>query len=422
MNEGTEDTFVYVGPSADMYYTTPIPAAYVVTSEYSPTRGWWIGQAGSQLLVSNPKGTDNSTGFEISDWNDFFLYPPGGDATTTNPRTDSFGRPVVLAKPFREPFSTSGPTSVVQAAATSSALLGSFSGLAPSVFAQSLSLSRYYIENDSSLSLVKNKAAILALDGPVSNRLYDSDRLFGFSVCSQWPNPCGESDAHFLDGIATDTTALATTVGAYHLSPDADLAKTMKVILTNTNNEWDSVYNIQQILMHWSAPFNQDVEPGSFLWLEDYNLQPMQSTQIFSEFMDEAMLNSVLEPVDGTNFTTAILSGTTIENPSFSVQAGQAVEILLININTPIPTLIASPLFIETLKGPMGDMVIDIATNPELLARVNAFSDLGGGEDIEDEDGGKGIDETGIQTTSPSKIRDCSVFACALPLLLGALF
>ena len=196
----------------------------------------------------------------------------------------------------------------------------------------------------------------------------------------------------------------------------------MKVILTNTNNEWDSVYNIQQILMHWSAPFNQDVEPGSFLWLEDYNLQPMQSTQIFSEFMDEAMLNSVLEPVDGTNFTTAILSGTTIENPSFSVQAGQAVEILLININTPIPTLIASPLFIETLKGPMGDMVIDIATNPELLARVNAFSDLGGGEDIEDEDGGKGIDETGIQTTIPSKIRDCSVFACALPLLLGALF
>ena len=144
VNEGTEDTFVYVGPSADMYYTTPIPAAYVVTSEDSPTRGWWIGQAGSQLLVSNPKGTDNSTGFEISDWNDFFLYPPGGDATTTNPRTDSFGRPVVLAKPFREPFSTSGPTSVVQAAATSSALLGSFSGLAPSVFAQSLSLARYY--------------------------------------------------------------------------------------------------------------------------------------------------------------------------------------------------------------------------------------------------------------------------------------
>ena len=221
---------------------------------------------------------------------------------------------------------------------------------------------------------------------------------------------------------ATDTTALATTVGAYHLSPDTDLAKTMKVILTNTNNEWDSVYNIQQILMHWSAPFNRNVEPGSFLWLEDYNLQPMQSTQIFSEFMDEAMLNSVLEPVDGTNFTTAILSGTTIENQSFSVQAGQAVEILLININTPIPTLIASPLFIETLKGPMGDMVIDIATNPELLARVNAFLDLGGGENIEEEEGGKGIDGTGIRTTSSSQIRDCTVFAFVLPLLLGALF
>ena len=205
------------------------------------------------------------------------------------------------------------------------------------MFAQSLSLARYHIENDSSLSVVEKKAAVLALDGPVSDRLYDSDRLFGFSVCSQWPNPCGESDAHFLDGIATDTTALATTVGAYHLSPDADLTKTMKVILTNTNYEWDSEHNIQQILMHWSAPFNRDVDPGSFLWLENYNRQPMHSTEIFSEFMDEAMLNSVLEPVDGTNFTTAILSGTTKENPSFSVQSGQAVEILLININTPIP-------------------------------------------------------------------------------------
>ena len=411
VNEGSEDTYVYVGPSADLYYTTPIPAAYVVNSE--ETR-WWIGKAGSQLLVSNPKSTDNSTGFEFSDWSSFYLYPPGGDATTTNSRTDAFGRPILLAKPFQEPFS--GATSVVQAAATSSALLGSFSGLAPSVFSQSLSLARYHIENDSSLSLVEKTAATLALDGPVSDRLYDSERLFGFSVCSQWPNPCGESDAQFLDGIATDTTALATTVGAYHLSPNADLTKTMKVILTNTNYEWDSVYNIQQILMHWSAPFNRDVEPGSFLWLESYNHQPMQSTQIFSEFMDEAMLNAVLEPVDGTNFTTAILRGTTIENPSFSVQAGQAVQILLININTPIPTLIAGPLFIETLKGPMGDMVTDIATNPDLLARVNAFLDLGGGEDVKDE-----IGKNGMGPTSSSQSSDYGAFGFVLTLFLCAL-
>ena len=47
----------------------------------------------------------------------------------------------------------------------------------------------------------------------------------------------------------------------------------------------------------------------------------------------------------------------------------------------------------------MGDMVIDIATNPELLARVNAFLDL------EEEDGEKVIGKTGIEATSSSHIR-----------------
>ena len=400
MEQGSADAYVYVGPTAESYYTTPIPAAYVVTSDdATPIKGWWIGPAGSEMLVSNPIAPDNSSGFDFSDWEEFDLFPPGDDATATMPRTDAFGRPLL---PVQEPFSTSGATSVVQAAATSSALLGSFSGLTPSVFAQSLSLARYHIENDSSLSFVKKTAAVRAIDGPVSDRLYDSELVFGFSVCSQWPNPCGETDSHFLDGIATDTTALATTVGAYHVSSEADLSKPLKVVLTNTNFEWDNAGNIQQILMHWSSPLNQGVDPGAFIWLEEYNRQPMQSAQIFSEFMDEEMLNSALEVVDGTNFTTAILFGTTIDNPSFSVKAGQEVEVLLINTNTPIPTLIAGPEFIDTLKQPMGNMVIEIATNPVLLARVNAFLDLGdevqGGEENE-------MEEKDIDITTSASVR-----------------
>ena len=388
VKERSADAYVYVGPTAESYYTTPIPAAYVVTSDdETPINGWWIGPAGSELLVSNPMAPGNSPGFDFSDWESFDLFPPNDNATTTMSRTDAFGRPLSLVKPFQVPFSTSGATSVVQAAATSSALLGSFSGLTPSVFAQSLSLARYRIENDPGLSSVKKNLALRALDGPVSDQLYDSELVFGFSVCSQWPNPCGETDSHFLDGIATDTTALATTVGAYHASPKADLSKPMKVVLTNTNYEWESTGNIQQILMHWSSPLNQDVDPGEFLWLEDYNRQPMQSTQIFSDFMHEEILNLALEEVDGTNFTTAILYGTTIDNPSFSVKAGQEVEVLLININTPIPTLITGPDFIETLKQPMGDMVVEIATNPVLLARVNAFLELGENEVEEEEEG-----------------------------------
>ena len=403
VKEGSTDTYVYVGPSAESYYTTPIPAAYVVTSDDStPVKGWWIGPAGSELLVSNPLAPDNSSGFDFSDWDGFDLFPPSDNATTKMSQTDAFGRPLSLVKPFQVPFSTCGATSVVQAAATSSALLGSFSGLAPSVFAQSLSLARYRIENNSGLSSGKKNVALRALDGPVSDRLYDSELVFEFSVCSQWPNACGETDSHFLDGIATDTTALATTVGAYHVSSEADLSKPLKVVLTNTNFEWDNAGNIQQILMHWSSPLNQGVDPGAFIWLEDYNRQPMQSAQIFSEFMDEEMLNSALEVVDGTNFTTAILLGTTIDNPSFSVKAGQEVEVLLINTNTPIPTLIAGPEFIDTLKQPMGNMVIEIATNPVLLARVNAFLDLGdevqGGEENE-------MEEKDIDITTSASVR-----------------
>ena len=158
LKEGSADAYVYVGPTAESYYTTPIPASYVVTSDdATPIKGWWIGPAGSELLVSNPMAPDNSSGFDFSDWDEFDLFPPVDDASTTAPRTDAFGRPLLPAEPFQEPFSTSGATSIVQAAATSSALLGSFSGLAPSVFAQSLSLARYRIENDSTLSLVKKE-------------------------------------------------------------------------------------------------------------------------------------------------------------------------------------------------------------------------------------------------------------------------
>ena len=93
----------------------------------------------------------------------------------------------------------------------------------------------------------------------------------------------------------------------------------------------------------------------------------------------------------------------------------------MININTPIPTLIAGPDFIETLKGPMGDMTVDIATNPELLARVNSFLDFGGGGDVEDKDGGEVIDKNGIETTSSSQMRNGSVFGFVLSLFLHAL-
>ena len=78
------------------------------------------------------------------------------------------------------------------------------------------------------------------------------------------------------------------------------------------------------------------------------------------------------------------------------------VEVLLINTNTPIPTLIAGPEFIDTMKQPMGDMVIEIATNPVLLARVNAFLDLG--EEVQGEEENE-MEEIDIDITTSASDR-----------------
>lgn len=366
------DTIVYLGPISgikDTLFSTPIPAAYVVSSSDTPTKGWWYG--GVSIGAFNALGLD-PTKFSFSDWEDFYLYP-GENGTVRIPNDSG----IEEAGVFQDPFTTSGGTNVIQAASTGSALLGPYSGMVPSVFSQTFSVKRYAIQT-SDKGLAEKTVELEALDGPVTDKIYQLPLFFGLAVCSQWPSPCGEADSHFLDGLATDTTALSTTIGNYQSSPDADLSKTIKVLLSNNNQVWNDTSNYQQILFHYSTAFNQNIAPSEFLWLKDYNKQPIHSPQIFEEYMDVDSLNSLVMPIEGSNMTTALLKGTTVDNQAFSVVAGQSVEILLINVNEPIPTMIAGPSLINAVKGPMGDMAVEIATNPELLARVEAFLSLDG--------------------------------------------
>ena len=127
---------------------------------------------------------------------------------------------------------------------------------------------------------------------------------------------------------------------------------------------------------------NENIEPGDFLWNPVLNKQPLRSFQIFLDYMDESILDALIEPIEGSNITTALLSGITIDNPAYRVRSGQKVEILLINTNTPIPTEIASSELIEEFKIPMGDMAVEIATNPVLFERVQAF--LGTDNEVEE--------------------------------------
>lgn len=71
--------------------------------------------------------------------------------------------------------------------------------------------------------------------------------------------------------------------------------------------------------------------------------------------------------------STTLLSGTTINNTAFGVQAGQRVELLIVNFNYSIPTDVITPEAIATYTPPLVQLSKDIADSDVLLARVQSF-------------------------------------------------
>ena len=209
------------------------------------------------------------------------------------------------------------------------------------------------------------------------NRIYSEPMLDKFAVCSQWPNECGTTDSIFVDGGFADNPALVINVAQYHLSGGRDLAKKLKVILANTNRASGTDYQYTQALKYFDSPINEGVEPGDFIWPASWAV-PLQSPQIFAESMDASTVDSLIEPIQGSNMTTILLKGTTIDNPVFGIKAGQEVEILAVNLNEDIITFIATPGLSELYTEPLADMTVHIAENEELANRIRAFveSDL----------------------------------------------
>lgn len=85
------------------------------------------------------------------------------------------------------------------------------------------------------------------------------------------------------------------------------------------------------------------------------------------------MLDDLIEPITGSNMTTAILKGTTLQNSILGIEAGQNVEILLINTNVPITTYILTPDVVQQYTEPLASMTTHIADNEELASRIKAF-------------------------------------------------
>jgi len=206
-------------------------------------------------------------------------------------------------------------------------------------------------------------------------RLYKSTDSDKYAICSQWPNPCGSQDAQIVDGYLIDNPAVVINVGHHLQKHGVNSDHPLKLIITNTNDQaWDSDFNIGQILQYFSAPFNEGVDPGEFLWGPDLPA-PYRSPQIFKESLDKNGLNNALSPVHGTDMTTATFKATTIDNPSFGVLAGQPVEILLLNLNVNIPTNVMGTTPIDEYTQPLAKMALDVAFNEDLRKRVSDFAD-----------------------------------------------
>ena len=174
--------------------------------------------------------------------------------------------------------------------------------------------------------------------------------------------------------------ALAGNIAQYQ--KNHTLNETIKVIVTNHNYYEDT--NVK-FLSYFNTTFNQDIEPGALVWaptpygnqsflsVGGGNLHPWRSMQIFSDYMDDAILRSQCLPIPRVNLTTATFHVTTIRNRAFGVTGGQSVQILLLQLNSNIPTNIFLPSANDQYRIPLVDMANDIMTSTVLLDRIAAF-------------------------------------------------
>jgi len=365
-----DDMFVYISPSSDCsvdgdvcVYAVPIALQYVVNG----TGQSYVYGVGSEKLEARAE-TNAPLNFSMDDYQEYYLYPGtnGEVFTGVNPQRVPDG-----PTKFQEPFGGLPTTS--QIAAASSATIGDLSGLVPSVLAQFMSEIEYSLSVNASIP-----EKLLIKDGvnEIASFIYDMQVLDNIAVASQWPEKNGKSDGRLIDGSYSDGTTLALNIGQYHSKSNVDLSETLKVIVTSNNYYTDTDVNV---LNYFSTDYNAEVAPGDFLWAPSTSpggvaaQTPYRSYQIFDTYLDQAQLDSMMDPIPGTNLTTTVLEAVTTDNEAFGVKAGQKVEILLLKTNSNVPTVIVGQDVTSQYVQPLADLALDIASSSTLLERVTNF-------------------------------------------------
>ena len=310
----SNDAAVYIG-HLDKIYTVPISAAYIINASSTSY------QYSAELDDMDVSMSQTPKAHSFEDWEDFHLYPGDNGKVYTDQITES-------KSTLSPAFGSGKDSTLVQVAAISSAAAGAGSPLVPSLFSQFTSPIGYQLEQ-------QNATAALKLFEQAVARIYNEPILDKFAVCNQWPSGCGLSDGVFIDGGFVDNPALVINIAQYQIA-GGDVDDTLRVILTNTNQAWGTDYQYSLFLQYFNSPINDGIEPGAYIWPSGM-LTPYQSHQIFGEFMDKSILDGLIEPIPDSNMTTALLKGTTIDNPVFGIKAGKSALVLFYDANSCVP-------------------------------------------------------------------------------------
>ena len=359
----------YFGPSDSgelQLQTTPVPLSWGT--------GTTKGGAWFPLGVTNQSATvvQATKTFNTNDYSYSNLFPAPNDAPRYSP--NHLG--VDTVESLKMPIPFGGEPLLTQLAAASSAAAAATTGAISSSFAQTISFVNTTRQCNPILSSsILDSASTKALDY-AANQIWSTAALDKLSVCSDDSGDCNAPFSRLMDGAYSDNIALATNIARYQDVHGAQgpSSTCLRAIVTNNNMYSDSNFNM---VSFFNTSFNQGIEPGGFLWPTSWAMNntiphPRRSPQIFAECMSVADLDEALVSIPGTNFSTAVLRGTTINNDAFGVEAGLCVSILLLQTNSDIPILVLPPNA-QAYQNSFAELAKSIASNDLIKETVASF-------------------------------------------------
>ena len=198
MDKSSDYNVEVIGDAKGRDLLVPLAAHYAVKKGRDPFIHYALMDEDHLPLTTRLESAPRQ--FHFEDWEDYHLYDPELNVSGVFQQRDA-SQDISNPRYVAEAFGGMDSATVTQAAALSSSGLAYLSGYVPSYLAQFFSVVVYDILNDPSRSFL-SKWWDSFTTRVFASWLYNT--MFDFAFCSQWPNPCGSSDAWFLDGGYSD--------------------------------------------------------------------------------------------------------------------------------------------------------------------------------------------------------------------------